>query len=351
MIWGIYKGGALSLDDIEITKTNESFESGAYTNTNFTAGSGMITNDPAKVITGQYSAYLTSPLSKVWKEFTYSDPSKFKFEGNTTYSVTFSYKSLDMDALESERFFYFLARSTDNLEDKGWMTWKASTGNKEKKTITFTTGSKENYYLIWGIHKGGALSLDDITIHKVSESFERGSYSGTDFLPVVGIISSDPSKVVNGFYSAYLSSPTSKEWIEFASTDTNKVKFQSNTTYTVSFAYRSIDMQPTDSNRFFYFSARGIDNTEVKGWTSWNDVTGTQGTKTVTFTTGDQTNYYLFWGIHGGGALSIDDIVIQQLTTYQYDANGRLVQIRMPDNQVVRYSYDLNGNLISTKVD
>ncbi|WP_039832722.1 RHS repeat domain-containing protein, partial [Paenibacillus sonchi] len=133
--------------------------------------------------------------------------------------------------------------------------------------------------------------------------------------------------------------------------DTNKVKFQSNTTYTVSFAYRSIDMQPTDSNRFFYFSARGIDNTEVKGWTSWNDVTGTQGTKTVTFTTGDQTNYYLFWGIHGGGALSIDDIVIQQLTTYQYDANGRLVQIRMPDNQVVRYSYDLNGNLISTKVD
>nr|WP_269847393.1 RHS repeat domain-containing protein [Paenibacillus sonchi] len=111
------------------------------------------------------------------------------------------------------------------------------------------------------------------------------------------------------------------------------------------------DVQPIDSNRLFYFSAHGIDNTEVKGWNSWNDVTGTQGTKSVTFTTGDQTNYYLFWEIHGGGALSIDDIVIQQLTTYQYDANGRLVQIRMPDNQVVRYSYDLNGNLISTKVD
>ncbi|WP_019909765.1 RHS repeat domain-containing protein [Paenibacillus sp. HW567] len=351
LIWGIYKGGALSIDDIEITKTNESFESGAYTNTNFTAGYGTITNDPAKVITGQYSAYLTSQLSEVWKEFTYSDPNKYKFEGNTTYSVTFSYKSIDMDASENERFFYFLARSTDNLEDKGWMTWKAATGNKGKKTVTFTTGSKANYYLIWGIHQGGALSLDDIKIEKVSESFEQGSYSATNFLPVSGIITSDPAKVVNGLYSAYLSPPTDQGGNEFVCTDSNKVKFQPNTTYTVSFAYKAIDMQPGDDNRYFYFTARGMDNTEMKGWTIWNDVTGTKGTKTVTFTTGNQDNYYMFWGIHGGGALSIDDIVIQQLTTYQYDANGRLVQVRMPDNQVVRYSYDRNGNLISTKVD
>ncbi|OKP89741.1 hypothetical protein A3848_13185 [Paenibacillus sp. P32E] len=348
MIWGIHAGGALSLDDIEIAKVSESFEKGSFTDTNFTAGSGILTKEPAKVISGQYSAYLISQLNEDWKEFTYTDPNKVKFEANTTYTVSFSYKSIDMDTLNNSRFFYFLARSTDNQEDKGWTTWNEATGNKGKRTITFTTGNKENYYLIWGIHKGGALSLDDITIRKVSESFERGTYSDTGLSPVAGIITNDPLKAVNGLYSAYLSSPTTKEWIEFASTDTNKMKFQSNTTYTVSFAYKSIDMQPADLNRYFYFSVRGIDNTEVKGWTRWNDTAGTKGLKTVTFTTGDQDNYYIFWGIHGGGALSLDDIVIQQLTTYQYDNNGRLVQVRYPDNSVVRYSYDLNGNLINT---
>lgn len=352
LIWGIYRGGALSLDDIEITKMNESFESGTYTNTIFTAGhGGIITNDPAKVITGQYSAYLESQTGEVWKEFSYTDSDKFKFEGNTTYTVTFSYKSIDMNASDNDRFFYFLARSTDNLEDKGWMTWKDSTGNKGKKTVTFTTGSKANYYLIWGIHQGGALSLDDIKIEKVSESFEQEAYSATNFFPVSGIITSDPAKVVSGSYSAFLSNSTAQGGKDFASTDTNKVKFQRNTTYTVSFAYKAVDMQPNDNNRYFYFSGRGMDNTEMKGWTIWNDVTGTKGMKTVTFTTGDQDNYYLFWGIHGMGALSIDDIIIQQLTTYQYDDNGRLVQIRLADNQVIRYYYDENGNLITTKVE
>ncbi|MNO23563.1 hypothetical protein D3C76_133670 [compost metagenome] len=349
LIWGIHNGGAFSLDDIEISKVNESFEKGSYANTNFLAVSGMITNDPAKIISGQYSSYLSSQSSDEWREFTYTDSNKIKFEGNTTYSVTFSYKSIDMNVLNEGRFFYFLARSTDNLEDKGWTTWNDSTGNRAKKTVTFTTGSKENYYLIWGIHKGGAISLDDIKIEKVSESFERGTYSGTNFSPVSGIITSDPTKVVNGLYSAFLNSNTFQTGYEFACTDTNKLKFQKNTTYTVSFAFKSIDMQPEDINRYFYFTARGIDNAELKGWTTWSDSTGTKGTKTVTFTTGNEENYYLFWGIHGGGALSIDDIIINQLATYQYDNNGRLIQVRLPDNKVVKYSYDLNGNLIRIK--
>lgn len=348
LIWGICNGGALSIDDIEIAKVSESFEKGSFTDTNYTAGSGVLTMEPAKVISGQYSAYLSSQLNEDWKEFAYSDPNKYKFEGNTTYSVTFSYKSIDMASSDNSRYFYFLARSTDNLEDKGWTTWNEATGNKGKKTVTFTTGSKENYYLIWGIHKGGAISLDDITINKVSESFENGSYSGSGFAPASGIISNDPLKVVNGLYSAYLNSPADIEWANFAVSDTNKVKFLRNTTYTVSFAYKSVDMQPDNINRNFYFFVRGIDDIEVTGWTSWNDAPGSRGVKTVTFTTGDQDNYYLIWGIRNGGALSLDDIIIQQLTTYQYDSNGRLVQVRYADNRIVRYAYDLNGNLINT---
>ncbi|MDF9845248.1 MULTISPECIES: RHS repeat domain-containing protein [unclassified Paenibacillus] len=346
LIWGICNGGALSIDDIDIIKISESFEKGSFTDTYFRAGSGILTKEPDKVISGQYSAYLSSTVNEDWKEFAYSNPDKYIFEGNTTYNVTFSFKSLDMDSSDTNRYFYFLARSTDNQEDKGWTTWSVASGNKGKKTITFTTGTKENYYLIWGIHKGGAISLDDIVIRKVSESFERGTFSSTGLLPDSGIITKDPLKVATGMFSAYLNSAKTIEWANIAVTDTSRVKFLKNTTYTVSFSYKSIDMQPEDINRHFYFFARGIDNVEVLGWTSWNDVSGTKGIKTVTFTTGNQDNYYLLWGIRNGGALSIDDIVIQQLTTYEYDADGRLAEIRYSDNRVVKYKYDLNGNLI-----
>lgn len=71
-----------------------------------------------------------------------------------------------MQPLDSNRFFYFLARSTNGQEDKGITSWNDASGNKGIRTMTFTTGNKENYYLIWGIHAGGSLALDDIQIVK-----------------------------------------------------------------------------------------------------------------------------------------------------------------------------------------
>ncbi|MEK5395462.1 hypothetical protein [Paenibacillus sp. FSL K6-2859] len=110
-----------------------------------------------------------------------------------------------MQSSDSNRFFYFLARSSDEKEDISMTTWNDETGSKGIKTINFTTGSKENYYLIWGIHAGGALSLDDIrivkTVPETSESFERGTYLNTNFLPGFWTIINDP-KVVTGIYSA-----------------------------------------------------------------------------------------------------------------------------------------------------
>lgn len=110
-------------------------------------------------------------------------------------------------------------------------------------------------------------------------------------------------------------------------------------------------MDSTNANRYFYFSARGLDDIETKGWTTWNSAAGTKGVETVTFTTGNQENYYLFWGIYGGGALSIDDIIIKQATTYLYDDNGRLVQIKQPNNKTTYYNYDSNGNLKGTRTE
>ncbi|WP_218032567.1 hypothetical protein, partial [Paenibacillus elgii] len=61
-------------------------------------------------------------------------------------------------------------------------------------------------------------------------------------------------------------------------------------------------------------------------------------------------DYYLIWGIHNGGALSLDDIKIEK-NNYQYDQNGRLIKYISPKQREIKYDYDLNGNIIRRKVE
>ncbi|WP_044358100.1 RHS repeat domain-containing protein, partial [Paenibacillus sp. E194] len=94
-------------------------------------------------------------------------------------------------------------------------------------------------------------------------------------------------------------------------------------------------------------TARGVgsDYRSDKGWTEWTEQAGKTGTKTITFKTGEEENYFLIWGIHNGGALSLDDIIIKE-DEYQYDANGRLSRVYLPGNVEIKYFYDANGNLM-----
>uniref|UniRef100_UPI001F09D6DE RHS repeat domain-containing protein n=1 Tax=Paenibacillus periandrae TaxID=1761741 RepID=UPI001F09D6DE len=39
------------------------------------------------------------------------------------------------------------------------------------KVVTFTTGSKNKYRLLWGMNQGGGLSIDDIQVTKVHSYF------------------------------------------------------------------------------------------------------------------------------------------------------------------------------------
>ncbi|WP_028594350.1 hypothetical protein [Paenibacillus assamensis] len=352
LLWGIHSGGALSLDDITIKKVSESFEKGSFTDTAFRPVSGSITSDPAKVISGKYSANLVSAPSQQWSEFAYSDPKRLKFEPYTTYSVTFSYKA-SKDGSVDDQYYYFLARSSDDdvKADIGWTTWKAKkNGDKGTKTVTFTTGQKENYYLIWGIHNGGEISLDDIHMKKRSESFERGTYSDTDYEAWAGTITNEADKVISGTYSAYLASPTSLKWNEFSYSNSKRVKFEKNTRYQVSFSYKAIVAPPAESDSFYYFLVRSADNDRSAdlGFTSWTGETGKGGKKTITFTTGDKDNYYLIWGIHNGGAMSLDDVKIDR-AHYTYDKAGRLLQHYISEFQSIYYNYDQNGNLVDQK--
>ncbi|MFF2911161.1 hypothetical protein [Paenibacillus sp. NPDC057934] len=351
LIWGIHAGGALSIDDIQVNKLSESFENGTYNNTNFLPVSGTITNDPDKVVSGAYSAFLNASKTEEWKEFSYTDPAKVKFEKNTTYTISFAFKSESGALSDPNQFFYFLARSTDNKEDKGWTKWGNSGGRKGTQTVTFTTGNKDNYYLIWGIHAGGTLSLDDIRIIKSGESFEKGTFSSTKYTPLLANITNDPTKVISGTHSAYAASSSSQEWADFLFSDSSKMVFEKNTAYSITFSYKVFDMNVSDKNRYFYFLGRSGDNLEEIANIIWSDNNGSVGSKTVSFTTGDKENYYIYWGANGGGALSLDDIIVKQLETYEYDSNGRLMQRRLSDNRVIKYLYDKNGNLIKTRIE
>jgi len=344
LIWGIRLGGELSIDDISVRRVSESFERGTFDGTMFQAASGTITNDPSKVVSGKYSAYLTSPKEQEWSEFASTDPNQIKFEKNTTYEATFSYNAVEAPDVNNNGAYYFLARSTDYdvAADTGWKGWSAKTGEQGTKTFVFTTGNKDNYYLIWGIRWGGSLSIDDIYIKKKSESFERGTFDGTRYWSGSGTITSDPDKVISGAYSAYLAAPHTADWLEFSYSSPSYIQFDRNTTYSVTFTYKTIE----PSHGFYYFLARSTDYEVAAdtGWTTWNGQKGETNQKTVVFTTGEKENYYLIWGVREGGAISIDDIRIDILP-YQYDPNGR-VKVQATPIHTIYYDYDSNGNIL-----
>ncbi|MDK8182635.1 hypothetical protein QP775_17455 [Paenibacillus sp. UMB4589-SE434] len=331
----------------------ESFESGSYLHTNYSAGAGLITNNPNQIINGNYSAFLEADPQQEWKDLMYTDSNKIHFERNTTYAVTFSYKSITQPAEGNNGYFYFTARGVgaDYRSDKGWTEWNEKAGKKGTKTIVFKTGDEANYFLIWGIHNGGALSVDDIIIQKRSESFEQGSYTSTKFLAGAGSITTDPDQIISGKNSAFLKADSTVEWKDMMYTDSNKVQFEKNTTYTVTFSYKSITQPVEDNNGYFYFTARGVgaDYRSDKGWTEWNEKTGKKGTKTIEFKTGDEANYFLIWGIHNGGALSVDDVIIKK-NEYQYDSNNRLKSVSFPYRSEITYIYDANGNIVRREV-
>ncbi|TVX92190.1 hypothetical protein [Paenibacillus agilis] len=297
----------------------DTFEQGSFDQTRFTDGyyetKGKITNEPSKVINGSYSVVGESTSGQEWHEFLHTDISKIQFEPNTTYKVTFRYKVNQETGPNSS--YYFLARTPDGGigNDKGGTWWKGKVEEVGSKTLTFTTGSSAKYYLIWGIHKGGSLSIDDIQITKEIESFESGSYAVTvytkGYYTREGKITNEPTKVIQGNYSVLGEAESTHDWFEFMHTDRNKIQFEPNTTYKVTFSYKV--NQELGPNSYYYFIARTPDGSyeeNDRGHTIWKGKAGETGSKTVAFTTGSSAKYYLIWGIHNGGSLSIDDIQI-----------------------------------------
>ncbi|MBH5320950.1 hypothetical protein I6N90_24500 [Paenibacillus sp. GSMTC-2017] len=299
----------------------DTFEEGKFESTRYTPGYqnyfGKMTNDSKKVINGKYSALGESVNEWDWWEYLYSDSKKIKFEPNTTYQIKFKYKINGIS--DRGGFFYFFARAPggDFGKDRGFIKWTGQVGEVGNKTVTFTTGAADDYYLVWGINHGGSISIDDVHIKKEVESFESGEYKSVPFTPGypanAGGITNDASKVVNGKFSTLGESSSDRDWVEILHTDLNKLRFEPNTTYQVNFNYKVNRLSDRDGFFFFVARAPGGDYSKDRGNQSWTGKVGEVGSKTFTFTTGSAVDYYLIWGLHYGGSLSIDDIQIKKV--------------------------------------
>lgn len=148
----------------------ENFEAGSYDKTAYSSWgvdhSMWITSDKSHVVSGTYSAYGQSLPNGEWTEFLISNRAKMKLKRSTTYTVTYRYRILGPANSQVEH--YFLARTTSGGYGNDW--WGGmltdSTGSGVKsRSVTFTTGAFDDYYLIWGIHNSGAMTVDNIVVN------------------------------------------------------------------------------------------------------------------------------------------------------------------------------------------
>ncbi|GLW12932.1 hypothetical protein Misp01_80600 [Microtetraspora sp. NBRC 13810] len=97
-----------------------------------------------------------------WTEFLHTDRTKLKLKPSTGYTLTYRYRILGPADTRVQN--YFLARSTaaGHAGDVWGGEWAEPTGSGVKtRTINFTTGPQEDYYLIWGIHVPGGAAAGD----------------------------------------------------------------------------------------------------------------------------------------------------------------------------------------------
>jgi hypothetical protein len=169
------------------------------------------------------------------------------------------------------------------------------------------------YCMILLIVAAVALSCGDKASFEKLEDFEAGNFALTSFGPGGGggRLVSEHEKTIGGRFSVYeKGDPLKSEWCEFLYSDNKKMPLQAKGTYTVMFKLKAVDTP--GPNGFYYFLARsttgGISND--RAFTKWTDVANTNGGKSIDVTLGNYSDYYLIWGIHGQGALAIDDIMI-----------------------------------------
>jgi hypothetical protein len=295
----------------------DGFEGGTFASSRYAAASpaASLTSSASEVVSGTKSVKGMSSASG-YTEYLYSDPAKLTLHPLRTYEVSFTYFA------HTAGDYYSLARSAGGGSgfDRGFTQKSYAAGDVGSEVIRFTTGNRADYFLVWGLFNGGSIAIDDIQVrevHVAHTDFENGTFAGTGFtngFSNYGTITSGADRV-NGDYSVSGSNDGSIEWFEFLYSDPAVVKLEGDHRYKVEVSYRQIEA-PLPGGAYYTLARTpsGGNGNDV-GFVQWFDEPETLGMKTsrtFVYDLEDYDDYFLIFGLHNGGKLTVDDITITE---------------------------------------
>lgn len=295
----------------------DGFEGATFASSRYSAASpaAAITSSASEVVSGSHSVKGATAASG-YTEYLYSDPTKLPLQPLRTYELQFNYFA------HGAGNYYSLARSAGGGGgmDRGFTQRAYVAGQVGTETIRFTTGDRSDYFLVWGILDGGSIAVDDIRIrevHVAHADFESGSFAGTGFtngFSNYGTITGGADRV-NGSYSVSGANDGSIEWFEFLYSDPAIVKLEGDRRYKVQVSYRQMEA-PLPGGAYYTLARTpsGGNGNDV-GFVQWFDEPETLGmktTRTFIYDLEDYDDYFLIFGLHDGGKLTVDDITVTE---------------------------------------
>ena len=290
---------------------------------------------------------------------------KNRLEAHTTYMLTFD--AATTTEISNGGFFYVMLTDPDaDKEDKnGYIEsfslnrigsfWKPTDTGYTKYSYLFNTDDYgDGWQIVFGVRNRGGVSLKNITLTRidsdetytrdavaiahnvmpdkgidvdgegVTENFEAGVFNGGCMFPgplSTGIISGDEEYLISGKYSCYIdntkTSGTAWEFNVFCNTNLSDMNLSVNTTYRIRFKYKVVKDESADQGGYFYCLARQdgtfLHDKGVYEWRKGDYEIGQVYSVEYEFTTGSEGRYYMMWGVRFGGAISIDDVVIERV--------------------------------------
>lgn len=269
-------------------------------------------------------------------------------KANTTYTVAFNTKTLKDVGIGGYMFC-----SLDDGESKDVFKWYERPDTPMTyQQFTFTTGAKGGK-LSFGIHNKGTYAVDDFVIiegyageigqvqdlgfeHNVMPAFEdrMGKVETFEDISLMkttldwgwnrwGQLTRDPEKVISGessFLGKVNKNDSAGEFMEFAYSSQNFIKFEPNTTYQIDFDYRIVEDPKNEAgdSGYFYFLVRSGELFQQSGASAdigftmfASDASKPAGSvqhMTARFTTANASDFKMTFGQRYYGEIVIDNL-------------------------------------------
>lgn len=250
-------------------------------------------------------------------EMTYDEALNYKFEPNQTYKLTIDYlPKFDKANYEfgSDDGYMVYLKSDSKNSIVGYNKWQDISSQRANKTFVFTTQSARDYKFNVGSDNYGDIQINKVYIEKVNGYYE--SFDGYDFTDLDSIympINKRSAKLesqypISGSDSVQLSGTGEKD-IWCMKTDSSVYNLKPNTTYTISFKFKSTSLISKGGlMKISLYDEEKREYSKIAEFYEREDLAAT--TKTFTFTTSSSNSQSIRFGLENGGAYLIDDLTL-----------------------------------------